>query len=186
MPSTTLVLARHAEAAGDEGDDPGLTLQGQRQAAALRDRLADWLDATSTIHHSSRRRATETAEIIADGRLGLTASEDLADRTPTPIDWSGVPTRDHGLLRSVPPGEQDPGGDRLDRALHALSRLGDDDHVAIGITHTFVIGWFVRAALDAPRWRWIGLNSAPTGLTIIRHDHDSGFRLVTFNDTGHL
>jgi hypothetical protein len=53
------------------------------------------------------------------------------------------------------------------------------------VTHAFVIGWFVRSALDAPIWQWIGLSSANTGLSVIRYAAN-GAALVTFNDTGHL
>ena len=28
------------------------------------------------------------------------------------------------------------------------------------VTHNFLIGWLIRDALDAPKWRWIGLNHA--------------------------
>jgi probable phosphoglycerate mutase len=49
-----------------------------------------------------------------------------------------------------------------------------------------VIGWFVRHVLDAPTWRWIGLNQENCGLTIVQWDTDRPPTLVCFNDVGHL
>jgi broad specificity phosphatase PhoE len=60
-------VVRHLQKA--TGDDPGLTAEGQRNAARLADLLAD--DPPSSIYVSSTRRARETAAVLA-GRLGLT------------------------------------------------------------------------------------------------------------------
>jgi probable phosphoglycerate mutase len=54
------------------------------------------------------------------------------------------------------------------------------------ITHNFVIAWFVREAMDAPEWRWAGLNAAHAGLTILRWKTGRLPELVAFNDLGHL
>ena len=35
------------------------------------------------------------------------------------------------------------------------------------VTHNFLISWFVRHALDAPDWRWMGLNQQNCALTVI-------------------
>ena len=35
------------------------------------------------------------------------------------------------------------------------------------ITHNFVIAWFVREVLDAPDWRWMTINQAHCGLTVL-------------------
>lgn len=56
----------------------------------------------------------------------------------------------------------------------------------LAIAHDFVIGWFVRHALDAPSWRWIGLNQAHCGLTITEWNEPGMTRLAAFNDVGHL
>ncbi|MFG3699729.1 histidine phosphatase family protein [Micromonospora sp. NPDC047620] len=37
------------------------------------------------------------------------------------------------------------------------------------VTHTFLIAWFVRHALDAPERRWLGFNAHNGGLTVIRY-----------------
>jgi hypothetical protein len=67
------------------------------------------------------------------------------------------------------------------RALRASPPSG-----AAGIGRHIVIGWFVRDALDAPSWRWLGLNQYNSGLTVIRYTGDGRRPLVTFNDVDHL
>ncbi len=54
------------------------------------------------------------------------------------------------------------------------------------VTHNFVIGWFVRHVLQAPPWRWLGLNQANCGLTVVQWGSERPPALLTFNDTGHL
>jgi probable phosphoglycerate mutase len=54
------------------------------------------------------------------------------------------------------------------------------------VTHNFVISWFVREVLDAPSWRWLGINQANAGLTIIRVRSAKPAVLVSHNDLGHL
>ena len=49
-----------------------------------------------------------------------------------------------------------------------------------------MIGWFVRHVLDAPVWRWIGLDQANCAITIVQWESDRPPTLVSFNDTGHL
>ncbi|MEV0215340.1 histidine phosphatase family protein [Micromonospora sp. NPDC050695] len=54
------------------------------------------------------------------------------------------------------------------------------------VTHTFLIGWLVRQALDAPERRWLGVNSHNAGLTVIRYGPAGPPTLVAFNDVAHL
>jgi broad specificity phosphatase PhoE len=54
------------------------------------------------------------------------------------------------------------------------------------ITHNFVIGWFVREVLGAPDWRWISINQANCGLTVLQQKPGRPWSLVTHNDLGHL
>ncbi|MEM8921893.1 MAG: histidine phosphatase family protein [Actinomycetota bacterium] len=186
MPSTTLYLIRHGEADESGEDDPGLTDLGRRQATAVGRRLR--ATSTSAVLHSPRRRATETAAIVADllplAEPALTPAAD--DVTPFPQDWTTVPERYHNWLRQTPNEVRDPGARRLDAALAELGRVGAADCERIVVTHNFVIAWFVRHALDAPWWRWIGLNQANGGLTVIRFHGTDPPRLLAFNDTQHL
>ena len=45
--------------------------------------------------------------------------------------------------------------------------IGDHDRYDLLITHNMLIGWFDRHVLDAPLWRWIGLNQANCATTIV-------------------
>jgi serine/threonine-protein phosphatase PGAM5 len=72
-----------------------------------------------------------------------------------------------------------------DATAEFLSPSTGDRHDLL-ITHNFVIGWFVREVLDAPNWRWLGLNQANCGLTIIRVRTAKPPVLVTHNDLSHL
>ncbi|MDF2492184.1 MAG: histidine phosphatase family protein [Microbacterium sp.] len=54
------------------------------------------------------------------------------------------------------------------------------------ITHNTVIGWFVREVLDAPDWRWMTLNQANCGLTVIAQRKGRPWVLVSHNDLSHL
>lgn len=67
-----------------------------------------------------------------------------------------------------------------------LAVTGANDRRELLITHNFVIGWFVRHALDAPAWRWMGLNRAHCALTIIQIGPGLPPILIAFNDAGHL
>ena len=54
------------------------------------------------------------------------------------------------------------------------------------VTHNFLIGWFIRQALDAPDWRWLGLNQQHCALTVILYQAGRPASLVSFNDAAHL
>jgi serine/threonine-protein phosphatase PGAM5 len=174
---TVLHLVRHGE------QDPageGLTPRGRQQARLAGQRLIG--AALTAIHHSPVRRAAETAEVVSAQLPGVPVHvcEHLTDRTPIPAEYPAEYAR---FLAGVPAAERDEGPVRLRAAVERLSSLGGE-HLLV--THNFVIGWFVRHALDAPDWRWIGLNQANGDLTTIRYEDGSRPQLVTFNDTGHL
>lgn len=185
MPTTTLFLVRHG-ATDDDAPDPSLTPNGREQAAAAGHTLRNVT--TDLVLHGSRRRAAETAQLVVAAVAGASASfSDLVeDRTPIPENWADVPNRYHGDLRAVPDDEADRGARQLTHAVQQLSQIGDDDRTIIAVTHNFVIGWFVRSALDAPWWRWIGLNQANGAITTIRWSHDREPQLLSFNERGHL
>jgi probable phosphoglycerate mutase len=61
-----------------------------------------------------------------------------------------------------------------------------EDRHELLITHNFVIAWFVREVFGASAWRWIGINQANCGLTIIRVRSAKPPVLLTHNDLGHL
>ena len=183
--ATTLYLVRHGAAASSEAADPGLSEHGRRQAEAVAARLESF--SVDALVHSPKRRARETAEIIGTHlpRVPLEPSEHADDRTPVPADRSSVPARYWSFLARVPAAERDPDGRRLDAAVDHLGAVGTRDRSLIVVTHAFVIGWFVRRALDAPPWRWLRLNHLNGAVTTIEYTPE-GARLVAFNDSGHL
>lgn len=189
MTTTTLYLVRHGEASADDDADRRLSTAGRRQAGAVADRLlSSQLDpAPSAVLHSSRRRAVETATIVAT-RLGLAPehSDDLEDRTPVPRDLTNVPQRYHDFLRAVPDAELDVDGARLDAAVETLGLVGAADRTIVAVTHAFVVAWFVRDALDTPAWRWVSLPIGNASLTVIRWSDEHEPRVICVNDTGHL
>jgi probable phosphoglycerate mutase len=190
MPSTRLYLVRHGQQDPGSGHAPdgGLSPDGREQADRLGRRLREV--PFSAIHHSPLTRAVQTADIIG-GQLPAVPRHPcdfVADRTPVPSPGQRdrYPDRWHGWLDGVPDDERDEDAGALRAAVEHFGVTGADDRHELLITHNFVIGWFVRHVLDAPEWRWMGLNQANCGLTIVRWDSDRPPTLVSFNDTGHL
>lgn len=110
--------------------------------------------------------------------------------TPTQ-QWtvSDLLAEDSGALartQQVPDEERDEDATALQAAVEHFGVTGDKDRHEPPITHNFVIGWFVRHVLDAPVWRWTGLNQANCAITIVQWESDRPPTLVSFNDIGHL
>jgi broad specificity phosphatase PhoE len=191
LASTLLYLVRHAEQAhgtASDDHDGGISALGKRQAHRLGRRLADV--PFDVVRHSPSRRAAQTAQILADYLPGIPVhcSGLLRDCTPMPSagQASMVPPRYRPFLDSVPAAEHDPSAAHLIAAVAQLATAGADDRIELLVTHNFVIGWFVRHALDAPAWRWMGLNQFNCALTIIEIQPDLPPMLISFNDIGHL
>jgi probable phosphoglycerate mutase len=186
-----LYLVRHGEQEHSAtGDDPdaGLSDTGVRQVRMLGERLSGV--PFDVLRHSPLRRAAETAEILATYLPGVevTASDLVRDRTPVPVgeDAGLVPEVFRAFFDQVPADERDVGSEALDATVSRLLVAGTEDRQELLVTHNFVIGWFVRHVLDAPAWRWLGLNQDNCGLTIVRATTGRRPALVSFNDVGHL
>ena len=83
--------------------------------------------------------------------------------------------------------QRDHGGQGLHRAVAHLGELrARERRELLLVTHAFVVGWFVRFALDAPTWRWAGLQPAPASVTVVRFSADRPPVLLAFNDLTHL
>ena len=187
MARTTIHLVRHGE------QDPGgghLSGLGRDQAERLGRRLLLREPPFTRIHHSPSERAAETAGIISAHLPGVPvhACDFVADRTPAPAPGqeSAYPERYRRWLGEVPETERDRGAARLRAAVAHLGVVGTADRDELVVTHNFVIGWFVRHVLDAPEWRWLGLDQANCGLTVVAWETGRPPALVSFNDTGHL
>jgi probable phosphoglycerate mutase len=180
----TLYLTRHGDAAGD------LTTAGRQQAALLGARLA--AVPLTAVHHSPVPRAVQTAELVALelGGLPLRPSELLADYPPHVPDEVALPPAFAPLaLRHLQdyPADQRAAGPTLGaRALAEFATPTESERHDLLITHSQLVGWFVRAALEAPEARWLGLNAANAGLTVIQYRADRPPSLLTFNDQSHL
>ncbi|MCO8304529.1 MULTISPECIES: histidine phosphatase family protein [Streptomyces] len=185
-----LYLARHGEATPDER---GLTPTGRRQAALLGERLRDV--PLSAIHHGPLPRAAETAQLIGARLDGVPAHacEPAGDYVPYTPRRDELPTDCADFLldfiRGFPSGER-ARGPLLARAAEERFTScveGSEDRHELVVTHNFLIGWLVRAALDAPKWRWLGLNQCNAALTVIRYPPPGRPPSVLFsNDMAHL
>jgi broad specificity phosphatase PhoE len=185
-----LYLARHGEALPDQS---GLSGNGRRQAVLLGERLRD--APLSAVHHSPLPRAAQTAALIAeqlDGGIPLHASEIAGDYLPHTPEPAELPPDSAEYVRAFlarfPP-EEFP--HRPDLARQALERFtgpvdGAEERHELLVTHNFLIGWIVRAALEGPRWRWIGLNQGNAALTVIRYAPGRPPAVLVHNDVRHL
>jgi serine/threonine-protein phosphatase PGAM5 len=182
-----IYLVRHGEHQDAEhglADGP-LSPRGQRQAELIADRLSGLpLDA---VWHSPLLRANETARAIAH-RLPSVDPEPTAllfDCVPTGMT-DETPAAYEPFFGSVTEAELDAGRAQMFDAVNEfLVRKPGDVHEVL-ITHNFVISWFVREVLGAPEWRWMTLNQAHCGLTVIAQKQGRPWTLLTHNDTGHL
>ncbi|MFI9596505.1 histidine phosphatase family protein [Nonomuraea sp. NPDC052265] len=185
MTTRHLYLARHgaADAFGQ------LTDAGRRQSALLGERLAGMpIDA---VWHSPLQRAAESTRELARRLPDVPVAEaaELVDHVPyvpapdeTPSSWAGY---FDGFDRA----EAASGRALADALVARFAKVPDgpasDVHEVL-VTHAGQIAWLVRHALDAPLPRWLGLNSANTGLTIIEYRTGLPPTMVMFNDLGHL
>ncbi|MDX3661188.1 histidine phosphatase family protein [Streptomyces sp. ID05-26A] len=169
-----LHLVRHGEATKDESR---LTARGRKQAEALAERLRG--TGFAAVHHGPAPRATETASIIADAlRVPCRVEAAADDYVP-----HFVPDHDEFFDR-FPESERTRGPALAHEAETRFARPGDGP--VLVVTHSFLIGWLVRDALDAPPERWLTLHHDHAALTVIRYTTGESPRLVRFNDGGHL
>lgn len=194
MATRYLYIARH----GDADAFGALTDIGREQARLLGRRLAHLpIDA---VWHSPLPRAADSARelnIFLSGNVTVREAPELIDHVPY------VPPREE-----TPPGwvpffdgfDADEADAGLAIAQSLIARFGralarddgdgeiDDGHDSheVLITHAYQIAWLLRAAMDAPPARWLGLNSANTALTEIVHRPQLPPTIVMFNDMGHL
>ncbi|MFJ8865340.1 histidine phosphatase family protein [Streptomyces sp. NPDC102473] len=185
-----LYVARHGEASPDETE---LTERGRRQAALLGERLRDV--PLSAVHHGPLPRAAETARLVHEQLrqdVPLLVSEPAGDYVPY------VPRREElpkdsadrllGFVEQFPEAERGRGPELAEAALARFTgpvEGGEPRHELV-VTHAFLAAWLVRDALDAPAWRWLGLNHSNAALTVIRYAPERPAALAMVNDMGHL
>lgn len=182
-----IYLVRHGEQQDAEHGMPDgpLSPRGVRQARLIAERLGG-VQFTGAFH-SPLKRAEETAQIMAERLPALHPQPsallfDCIPSGPTP----DMPSAFDAFFGAVTEAEIEAGraqmGDAVSEFLAPARGVRND----LLITHNFVIGWFVRQVFDAPEWRWLGLNQAHCGLTIIRVRSAKPPVLVAHNDLSHL
>jgi serine/threonine-protein phosphatase PGAM5 len=182
-----LYLVRHGEHQDAEHgiDDGPLSPRGQRQAALLADRLSGVpFDA---VWHSPLERAAQTARAVAERLPSImpTPTALLFDCVPTEMT-PDTPSTFEPFFGAVTEAETEAGRAQMaDATSEFLVRKPGEVHELL-ITHNFVIAWFVREVMQAPEWRWLTLNQANCGLTVLAQRKGRPWTLVTHNDLAHL
>jgi broad specificity phosphatase PhoE len=182
-----LYLVRHGEQQDAEYGLPDgpLSGRGSRQAKLIADRLSGVPFTGSW--HSPLQRAAETARIMTQSMPSLESQPSalLFDCIPSGPS-AEMPHVFESFFHPVTPEEIEAGEAQMADAVAEWLTPSRDDRHDLLITHNFVIAWFVREVLGAPAWRWMGLNQANCGLTIIRVRSAKPPVLVAHNDLGHL
>jgi serine/threonine-protein phosphatase PGAM5 len=182
-----LYLVRHGEHQDAEHgvDDGPLSPRGHRQAERLADRLSGVpLDA---VWHSPLERAAQTARAVAERLPAVTPTSTalLFDCVPTGMT-PDTPATFEPFFGAVTEAEVEAGRAQMaDATSEFLGRRSGEVHELL-ITHNFVIAWFVREVLQAPEWRWLTLNQAHCGLTVLAQKPGRPWTVLTHNDLAHL
>lgn len=185
--SRYLYLVRHGEQVDAEFGLPEgpLSDRGKEQASLVADRLRSV--SFDVAYTSPLQRAIDTASVITE-RLGIgpaTPSALLMDcipSGPTP----DMPASFESFYGGVTEEEIAAGEAQMTDALAEWFAPSREDRHELLITHNFVIAFFVREVFGASAWRWIGINQANCGLTIIRVRSAKAPVLLTHNDLGHI
>ncbi len=185
--SQFLYLVRHGEHRDAEhgvADGP-LSPRGVRQAELLADRLGGV--PLTAVWHCPSVSSTQTAQIIGRKLPSVEPQPSalLFDCIPSGPE-PDMPKVFQSFFHSVTPAEIEAGTAQMADAVDAFLAPGTGDRHDVLITHNFVIAWFVRHVFGAPAWRWLGLNQAHCGLTLIRVRSAKPPVLISHNDLAHL
>ncbi len=182
-----IYLVRHGEHQDAEHGlvDGPLSPRGRRQAALLADRLSGV--PFDSVWHSPLERASQTARAVAERMPSVTPEPSalLFDCVPTGMT-DETPAVFEPFFGSVTEAEVEAGRAQMaDAVSEHLQRKSGEVHELL-ITHNFVISWFVREVMQAPDWRWMTLNQAHCGLTVISQKQGRPWTLLAHNDLAHL
>lgn len=182
-----LYLVRHGEHRDAEHGmtDGPLSPRGRRQAELLAQRLGGV--PITAMWHAPSTSATETARIMGDRLPSVQPKPSalLFDTIPSgPVP--GTPKAFAGWFSSVTEAEIEAGRAQMADALAEFVSPGGQERHDVLITHNLVIAEFVRAAFDAPEWRWLGLTQAHCGISVLRARSNRPLTLLAHNDLAHL
>lgn len=182
-----LYLVRHGEQLDAEHGLPDgpLSPRGRRQAELLAERLGG-IPFDSALH-SPLQRAAETAAIIAAKMPSLNPEPSalLFDCVPSG-PAAETPKVYDPFFGSVTEAEIEAGSAQMADAAAEFLRSHREDRHDLLITHNFVIAWLVREVLGAPNWRWLSINQANCGLTVLTQKSGRPWSLLVHNDLAHL
>jgi probable phosphoglycerate mutase len=183
----TLLLVRHGEQLDAEHGviDGPLSPRGVRQAQALADRLSG-LDITNA-WHSPLERAWDTVRVMTERLPALTAEPSalLMDCVPSGM-CDETPSAYEPFFKSISQADIEAGSALMADAVAEFMSVGSSNQTDLLVTHNAVISWFVREALEAPAWKWVTLNQANCGITVLQHKVGRPWNVVAHNDLGHL
>ena len=204
---TRLVFVRHGESnttvarvIGGHRTCSGLSELGRQQAERLRDRWAQSGEVTADVLISSHySRARETAEIIAPAIGGLQVVEDdgFGEHDPGP-DCDGMGFDEYierygvGWWQGDPFGISFPGGETVAafqfRIGQAIRRTTEayPDLTAVVVCHGGVVDAALRLALKSPATGAFEIHTLNTSVTEVQLIKDNHWRLIRYNDVGHL
>lgn len=182
-----IYLVRHGEQQDAEHGMPDgpLSARGRRQAQLLSERIGGLpLDAA---YHSPLQRASETARILAERMPALepVPSALLFECIPSG-PTNETPTAYEPFFGSVTEAEIEAGSAQMTDAIAEFLAPRRGEHHDLLITHNEVIAWFVREVLGAPDWRWMTINQAHCGITILHQKPGRPWTLLGHNDVAHL
>jgi probable phosphoglycerate mutase len=201
------VLIRHGESKttvarviGGHRTCSGLSDLGRQQAERLRDRWLVSGEVVADVLISSQfSRARETAEIIAPALGGLAVVEDagFGEHDPGP-DCDGMAFDEYieryggGWWEGDPFGTSFPGGETIAafqfRIGQAIRRTVDTyaDQTIVVACHGGVVDAALRLALKSPATGAFEIQTLNTSITEIELVKDNHWRLLRYNDIGHL
>ncbi|MGZ4765512.1 MAG: histidine phosphatase family protein [Ilumatobacteraceae bacterium] len=204
---TRLVLVRHGESKttvarviGGPRTCSGLSELGRQQAERLRDRWATSGEVVADVLISSQyARARETAEIVAPSVGDLPVIEDpgFGEHDPGP-DCDGMSFDEYierygaGWWEGDPFGTSFPGGETVAafqfRVGRAIRRTIDAyaDKTVVVVCHGGVVDAALRLALKSPPTGGFEIHTLNTSITEIHLIKDNLWRLIRYNDVGHL
>jgi probable phosphoglycerate mutase len=198
-----VVLIRHGSCEPPAPDgliggrsDPGLNARGRGEAAAVGERLGR--EPVAAIFVSPMNRATETAApIIAAHAIEPVIDDDLGEIYLGEWEGHGIASRgasgDPELARvfaeqrwDLIPGSEDIDGfgTRVRRGIEAAADAGADGSVVVVVTHSAVIGEFLRQITGAEAFAF--LHNTNGGLSRAIRMPDGRWILSAFNDTSHV